>query len=746
MMRSKRRSRQREGSSLPSFNSLESRLLLSNAPTIESLMGDINPITRGADLTLTAVNVADTDGTIANVKFYLDDGDGVFEAGGVDTLLGTDALAAGGWTWTGSTASFALGNNTFFAQATDNASDVSEAAMTLVTVQNDLPTIGSLAGAPNPVARGVDLVLTAADVTDVDGTIASVSFYLDANANGTLEVGVDTPLGTDALVAGGWTWTGSTADFEAGVNTFFAVATDNDGDSSAAAEVGVEIENVLPTLGALEPNDDNMDIGADLTLTATGAADEDREVASVSFYLDDGNGLFDADTDTLLGTDEDGEDGWSWTGTTEGLEAGENTFFAQAADTDGGLSNAVQAQVLFNPAPLTWRRGDITVSVYDLAGEADILAENIRVTWGHGGAITSITLRGDQAMGGLGLVVHGATSVGRIVDHRTGEKGDIAFIASDARIGTLDINGDIAGFNLNGRTFDGVAFPDDVDGDGDTDDATALYVSAGHCGWLNVDGEATGDVLLAGGVGVLRLDGATNVDIILGDSGGRVSAVNLGDLTDVTIDVANPLRKAIFGDVQDTALSTVARIALLTARQWVGGEITADSIGSFKVTGSGLPGDLTADVIVVDGLGTLDVKGTIGDSVIRVGGNVGKVKAGAMIDSELLIGLADDVGALPEDDDDFGDLLPSLGSLDIKGLAGADADETFFSNSNVAAWNLGKVTLRNVLTDTPDSDEPFGLAGHRITSYKRYANGVRVVSTRREMPDDGADDFVIRVV
>jgi hypothetical protein len=58
-------------------------------------------------------------------------------------------------------------------------------------------------------------------------------------------------------------------------------------------------------------------------------------VARVEFYRGD----------LLLGVDEDGSDGWSWTGSTAAWDLGEHTLFAVAVDNDGASSPMVSATV-----------------------------------------------------------------------------------------------------------------------------------------------------------------------------------------------------------------------------------------------------------------------------------------------------------------------------------------------------------------------------------------------------------------
>lgn len=103
------------------------------------------------------------------------------------------------------------------------------------------PVIVSLSDSPDPVVAGNPVTLTANGVADPDGTVASVSFYRDANGNGQLDVGVDTLVGTDASSSGGWTTTASTVGLSPGAYTYFAQAIDNDGLTSAVVSTTSDV-------------------------------------------------------------------------------------------------------------------------------------------------------------------------------------------------------------------------------------------------------------------------------------------------------------------------------------------------------------------------------------------------------------------------------------------------------------------------------------------------------------------------
>ncbi|MCP4712396.1 MAG: hypothetical protein GY869_27555, partial [Planctomycetes bacterium] len=102
---------------------------------------------------------------------------------------------------------------------------------------------------PDPVMQGFNLMLTANNVQDSDGTITRVEFYRDANNNGVLDVGVDNLLTIDTKNADGWFWFGSTSGFPITDITYFARAQDNDNAWSNIHSATSTIERFSVTAG-----------------------------------------------------------------------------------------------------------------------------------------------------------------------------------------------------------------------------------------------------------------------------------------------------------------------------------------------------------------------------------------------------------------------------------------------------------------------------------------------------------------
>jgi ELWxxDGT repeat protein len=129
-----------------------------------------------------------------------------------------------------------------------------------VTAVNDAPVIASLAARPNPVGPEQTLTLTAtgvADPADRDGSVTRVTFYRESNGTPGLQIGTegDLQLGIDLDPLDGWSLDVSVMGLPAGVYTFYAQATDNqggvsvDGSSAATATSTVQTDVSLDADG-----------------------------------------------------------------------------------------------------------------------------------------------------------------------------------------------------------------------------------------------------------------------------------------------------------------------------------------------------------------------------------------------------------------------------------------------------------------------------------------------------------------
>jgi uncharacterized protein YkwD len=280
-------------------------------PTIGNLASCTNSVFQSDVLTLTASGVQDPDGTVVSVEFYRG-----------STLLGSDQHGDDSWSWTGHTANWSVGQHTVSARALDNEGTWCELVNTTVTVNAATPVVESLAATPDTNIRPGSITLTAGGVFAPIGEPVRVEFYW-----GNTRLGVDED-GTD-----GWDWTTSTAGWDVGEQTFSARVQSCNGEWSEMATTTASVQNARPLLASLSATPTVILECEQIELTADGITDPDGTVVRVDFYR---NGV-------LLGTDADGSNGWTWTGSTAGWTAGAHEFSACAWDNDGASSELVSA-------------------------------------------------------------------------------------------------------------------------------------------------------------------------------------------------------------------------------------------------------------------------------------------------------------------------------------------------------------------------------------------------------------------
>ena len=126
-------------------------------PVVTSLTDSADPVTQGADLTLTALGVSDPDGTVAEVRFYFESNGiiGMQAGPGGDTLLGIDSSGGDGWATTIETDELPAGDYTFYAVATDDLGLSGPAASTGGTIVSpNPPPSATLSVAPAVTSAG----------------------------------------------------------------------------------------------------------------------------------------------------------------------------------------------------------------------------------------------------------------------------------------------------------------------------------------------------------------------------------------------------------------------------------------------------------------------------------------------------------------------------------------------------------------------------------------------------------------
>jgi len=344
-------------------------------PVITSIDVFPDPVQPPDNITI-VVNATDPDGgTVVLVDFYQDDGNGVWDGAATETLLGTDNVAADGWSYTGSTAGWLPGVHTLYAVAEDDSTARSTPATDTVTVGAAKPVVTSFIAAPDPVTRPNPFALTATAVADPARTVAQVGFYRDGNNNGVYDERLDPLIGYGIEAGGVWGFNGNAtgaAGWTLGPHTLFARARDDAGTwgDAVATLLTVDGVNAPPIITALTAAPNPVDRPSPLLLTATGVADPDGLVTTVEFYHDDGNGIWDgAAVETLLGRDSDAFGGYNFTASTAGWALGPHTFFARAQDNDGDYSAPAAAiAVVQNPVIQTGTGAAKSVTYWDPDG------------------------------------------------------------------------------------------------------------------------------------------------------------------------------------------------------------------------------------------------------------------------------------------------------------------------------------------------------------------------------------------
>jgi len=430
--------------------------------------------------------------------------------------------------------------------------------------------------------------------------------------------------------------------------------------------------------------------------------------------------------------------------------------------------------------------GQSRVYVYDCSGTADVALADIRVKAGKGDSIASITLGGVQAMEGVGLVVSGATAVGSIKDARKGPLGAVAFIAVDAPAKSVKLKGELAGFNLNGLELPGHTFAADLDADGDLADGTGLWVS-GELKKATFGADVEADAVFGGNVLKITGKGAMTGDLVAAGYAKKLSFV--GDWTGTTralwigkastkgswtgvLEATGADAKGVSiaslsaGRVPDATLIGPGGAKKITVQEWLAGTIDVGWLGSLAVKGNrkvaGVDGDLGADLTAVfaksisakgdlDGaaitltqgvdpdvraLAKLKVVGWIRDSVVACSGHVGSVAVGGMDGSTFFAGVA---GAeLPDEAADFaGDCV--VKKFAVNGIKAGKLFVDSFIDSGVAAWQIVKASVREVVTD--NGGETFGFAATDIGSLT-WRQGAERFRWPEKKPEDWPDDTV----
>lgn len=203
-------------------------------------------------------NATDGDGTIAKVEFYRN-----------GEKLGEDLASPYLFAWTA-----VSGPAELTARATDNQGNVTNSSIVSITVNSaSVPPTVSITSPANGASfvTGVSVAI-AANASDADGTVSKVEFFVNG-----VKIGEDltTPYQTN--------WTAV-----AGNNQLTAVATDNSGNTTTSAAVGVSVTSGgggSPVVSITAPIEGaKINTGTQVTLVAE-ASDPGGSITLVEFFV-----------------------------------------------------------------------------------------------------------------------------------------------------------------------------------------------------------------------------------------------------------------------------------------------------------------------------------------------------------------------------------------------------------------------------------------------------------------------------
>ncbi len=168
------------------------------------------------------------------------------------------------------------------------------------------------------------------------------------------------------------------------------------------------------------------------------------------------------------------------------------------------------------------------------------------------------------------------------------------------------------------------------------------------------------------------------------------------------------------------------------------GSITADTVGRITVGGDlhdasfQINTGIDADNPLAYSLSKLAVAGIISNTNIHAAGNIGKVRAQEMHDSNIFAGINSATNALPDSADDF-DVIATIRSFALTGEKATDQLEPtpLLSNSNIAASSIRAMKI-NGTVQTDNNSNAFGFATRN--------------DVLRHIGPDAEDDYMLRVI
>jgi subtilisin family serine protease len=223
-------------------------------------------------------------------------------------------------------------------------------------------------------------------------------------------------------------------------------------------------------------------------------------------------------------------------------------------------------------------------------------------------------------------------------------------------------------------------------------DATSTLTLKGTTSLVNITGNGTlkafiaptdsltGTFNLAGGLGQLKVGSATGASLSIGSGLKLVAQI---------------------GQVSNTSLASSEPITSIRTAQWTDTGATRFALTAPTIQTITVPGVFNVDVSTGT-IARLSV-GTLQSSNVNATTSIAAVLAGSVQGSEIFAGVQAGLLTLPAAVSDFSNQNAIIKSVNVKGA---------FSGSQIAAWNVTNVMLRNVTTS--NGGTPFGIAADNV--------------------------------
>ncbi|MEO1401970.1 MAG: hypothetical protein AAFV72_12075, partial [Cyanobacteria bacterium J06635_1] len=296
---------------------------------------------QGETLAITNGQVFDENGIadLQKVDLWLEKADRTWE----DISDVTSFNPNGGFGYSLDLTDFAVGSYTLWARAYDQKGAFSNSFEQSfeVTAANTAPT-GLQFGVNKPsYEAGEMLSLTGAQVTDAEGNLERVDFWLKT-ADGSWE---DISDATSFSPDGGFSFDLDLTDFAAGNYTLWARAYDQEGATSNSVQKAFEVTavnvNSAPTDLQFGFDKPSYKAGETLSLTGAQVTDVDNNLDRVDFWLKTANGAWE-NIDDVVNLDFNTDGSFDYSVDLTGYAQGTYTLWAKAYDQAGASSNVTQ--------------------------------------------------------------------------------------------------------------------------------------------------------------------------------------------------------------------------------------------------------------------------------------------------------------------------------------------------------------------------------------------------------------------